>query len=79
MGMLRGSVQTKSGDQTMSKTKSFAAILLLLIAAPVLAAHQIVGQDAPDFNAAGCLFEPEATTLEQCSAEVVLIKFWGMR
>jgi hypothetical protein len=34
--------------------------------------------DAPSFEAADCINAPEATTLEQCKGDVVLIKLWGI-
>jgi hypothetical protein len=56
-------------------------MVLLLALAPVAFAQddkKLVGKDAPDFEAADCINAPEATTLEQCKGDVILIKLWGI-
>ncbi|MCC6575158.1 MAG: hypothetical protein IT462_15385 [Planctomycetes bacterium] len=53
-------------------------LLLALLAAPAFAA--LKGQAAPDFTLESSVTtQPEHTKLDQCKAEVVLIKLWGVR
>jgi hypothetical protein len=55
--------------------------LLALAFAPVTWAQEAkakLNADAPAFEAADCVNAPEATTLEQCKGDVVLIKLWGI-
>ncbi|MHC4840181.1 MAG: hypothetical protein ACYTDT_04360 [Planctomycetota bacterium] len=58
-----------------------ALIVMLLLLAPSLMAselfNQLVGQDAPDFDARTCVNKPADSTLEACKGNVILIKFWG--
>jgi hypothetical protein len=65
----------------LEKVMLMKRILLfaLLAAAPLAAQTQIVGQDAKEFSVGDCVNKPEATTLEQCKGEVVIIKYWGTR
>ena len=62
----------------VSMRKGLLVALLALAAAPVMFAQtDITGKDAPDFKATECINQPEATTLNDCAGEVVLIKYWG--
>jgi hypothetical protein len=54
--------------------------MLLLLAPSLMASelfNQLVGQDAPDFDARTCVNKPADSTLEACKGNVILIKFWG--
>ncbi len=63
----------------MTPVKSLVlAILLSVLAVPAFA--EIKGQAAPDFKFENSVTStPEHLTLEDCKAEVVLIKLWGVR
>lgn len=56
---------------------------MILLAAAVLAgplSAQLKGKAAPDFKAGESITSPvEHATLEECKAEVVLIKLWGIK
>lgn len=52
-------------------------IAALAFAAPFAFGQDMQGKDAPAFDASSCVNPPEATTLEQCEGDVVLIKWWG--
>jgi hypothetical protein len=54
-------------------------LFALIAAAPLMAQTQIVGEEAKEFSVGDCVNKPEATTLEQCKGEVVIIKYWGTR
>jgi hypothetical protein len=62
----------------MNKFTTFAALLLAFLVAPALAAQNLQGKPAPNFNASECVNEPRAKTLEEVQGEVVLIKLWGI-
>lgn len=61
-----------------SKAVALAALMTIL-ATNAFAQAQMVGKEAPAFDAKACVNPPEATTMEQCAAEVVLIKYWGTK
>jgi hypothetical protein len=60
------------------KSLTLTALLLALAWAPAVAAQNMLGKAAPEFNASECVNEPRAKTLEECKTEVVLIKLWGI-
>jgi hypothetical protein len=59
--------------------KMLVAAMLLAMGPALMAQTNIVGKDAPAFDAAECINTPEATSMEQCKGEVVLIKYWGTK
>ena len=59
--------------------KLLFAAMLLSMAPALIAQTNIVGKDAPAFDAGECINTPEVTTMEQCKGEVVLIKYWGTK
>ena len=62
----------------ISTKKGLLIALLALAAAPLMFAQEnMVGQEAPNFEAKVCVNQPDAVDLKQCAGEVILIKYWG--
>ncbi|MCF6227834.1 MAG: hypothetical protein L3J82_04085 [Planctomycetes bacterium] len=58
--------------------RAILILLALLVSAPALLAfEELVGKDAPDFDARTCVNKPEDATLAACKGNVILIYFWG--
>jgi hypothetical protein len=60
-------------------TQTLLAATVLTLAPALMAQENMVGKDAPAFEAKVCVNQPEAISMEQCKGEVVLIKYWGTR
>lgn len=59
---------------------AMAALAVTLLAAPGLEAQKnLVGENAPDFRVGKTINESAIQTLEDARAEVVLIKYWGIK
>jgi hypothetical protein len=61
--------------------KGLLVALIAAAVAPVMWAQtNMVGQDAPAFDAGEFVGEaPAATTMDQCRGDVVFIYYWGTR
>lgn len=63
--------------QTTWQTR-LMAVLLACLCAPAFAQYvDLLGKEAPNFEATVCVNEPEANTLAKCKGNVILLKYWG--
>ena len=59
---------------------AMAALAVTLLTAPGLEAQKsLLGEDAPDFKVGKTINDSAIENLEDAKAEVILIKYWGIK